>query len=251
MSGDICAINSAIGFLLDHGVVPRWAMLWDAAEIVAQFAVPHPDVTYLVASRCHAAVFERLKGCKVVVWHAGGDHDIMEVMRRPDVVAKQPREEPLVNGGSAGITRGIFLMVALGYKHIDLHGADSSYSGNATHVRGSLVPEKDLMISIGNEPPMWFRTTPEWMAQVEEYKAIFGMMIANGITMEAHGTGMLPTMHHRLKAKLALQGFDKFMEAMTQQAHERYELDMNASKLYQPPIKSQLLEEPQHANAGN
>ena len=32
--GDVIAINSAISYLLDHGIVPKFAVLWDGAEIV-------------------------------------------------------------------------------------------------------------------------------------------------------------------------------------------------------------------------
>ena len=231
LTGDVCAINSAIGFLIEHGVIPKWAMLWDAADIVEQFAVPHPDITYLVASRCHPKVFERLKDCKVVVWHAGGDHDISKVLNNPEVIAKQKYEEPLINGGSAGVTRGIFLMTALGYKEIHLFGADSSYgTQNNTHVRGSLVPEKDFLIAIGNEPPLWFRTTPEWCAQVEEYKCIYALMVSHDIKLEVHGDGMLPTMHQLLVAKRELRGHEQFMKDVAAQEEERKSLDAMASK---------------------
>ena len=230
LSGDICAINSAIGYLLDHDIVPKWAMLWDASPLIEKFAVPHPDVTYLVASRCHPKVFERLKDCKVVVWHAGGDYDIIKIMNKPEVIAKQKYEEPLVNGGSAGITRGLFLVTALGYNEVHVFGADASYGlADATHVRGSLVPEKDFLAAIGDSPPIWFRTTPEWVAQVDEYKAIFSLMLQNNVKIEVHGTGMLPTMHEILVAKLAHCGMEQFIKDMETQEKERMALDKMAS----------------------
>ena len=173
--GDVIAINSAIGYLLDNGIVPIFGLLWDGTEIVEQFARPHPDITYLVASRCHPKVFERLKDCKVIVWHAGGDHDIIDVMLRPEVVAKMKEPQPLILGGSAGVTRTIYVASVLGYTDIHIYGADSCYSAEGdTHIRGSLVPEKDVLITLGDgsdgSPALWFRTTPEWCAQVNEYR---------------------------------------------------------------------------------
>ena len=47
VTGDVFAVNSAIRVCLEHGIVPRWAMIWDCAEICEQFAIPHRDVTYL------------------------------------------------------------------------------------------------------------------------------------------------------------------------------------------------------------
>ena len=230
LTGAVIAINSAIGFLLDNGIVPQFAMLWDAADIVEQFAVPHPDITYLVAARCHPKVFERLKDCKVIVWYAGGDHNIYEFM------SDRKMQEPMVNGGSAGITRGLYLAYALGFRDFHVFGADSSYSDEGqTHVRGSLVPEKDIMVSIGSQVPHWFRTTPEWCAQVEEYRAIYALFTHRntGATMHAHGSGMLPTMHAMLVEQKTRMGEDGFIENCAAQERHRLELAGQLSKAQQ------------------
>ncbi len=198
--GDILAINSAIGFLLGQGITPKFGMIWDAAEICENFAIPHPDTTYLVGARCHPKVFERLKGCKIIVWHAGGDHNIAEFL------AARHIDEPMVNGGSAGVTRAMYLSVALGYRKLNIYGADSSYSDSGeTHVTGSLVQEKDFHIWINNdENAKRFRTTPEWCAQIEEYKIIYSQFSAWGIDVEVYGDGMLQHMHSILKRRREL-----------------------------------------------
>ena len=241
--GDVCAINSALAFLLDHGVVPRYAMIWDADPVCENFAVPHPEVTYLIGSRCHPSVFERLKDCRVIVWHAAGDHNIAEIMNRPEVIAKQTVHEPLINGGSAGITRGIYLVNALGYNEIHLFGADSCYSGDATHVNGSLVPEKDIMVSIGNDPPLWFRTTPEWCAQIEEYRAVYTVFTAyGGNTLHPHGEGMLPTMHELLEEKRRKLGREGFILNMMKQNEDAARLSGLAEAVAQDERKRKNLQ---------
>ena len=245
---DICAVNSGIKFLVGKNIIPKYAMLWDASEIVKNFVVPHPEITYLVASRCHPEVFERLKDCKVVVWHANGDHNILEIMNRPEVTSRQKVEEPLINGGSAGITRGIYLMANLGYKKIHLFGADASYLDDKTHVMGSLVYEKDIMVSIGNNPPRFFRTTPEFCAQVEEYKSIFTLFVVHCCNeLVVHGDGMLPHMHRVMEAKLELQGKEKFIQSMMESVLQDHKLNESASKvctpeMYRPSTKTQPLE---------
>ena len=198
MQGDVFAINNALKFLLEHGVVPKFAMFWDAAECVEQFAIPHPEITYLVGARCHPKVFERLRDCKIIVWHAGGDHNIKEFLEARQI------NEPMVNGGSAGVTRALYLAYAIGKREFHLYGADSSYSDDGkTHVNESLVPEKDFQVWIGNhDGNKPFRTTPEWCAQIEEYKSIYPMFkLAIGVNIEVHGTGMLPHMHKILVEK--------------------------------------------------
>jgi hypothetical protein len=116
IKGDILAINSAIRFLIENGIPPRFAMIWDASPLCEAFAVPHPDVTYLIGARCHPVVFERLKDCTVIVWHAGGDHNISDFLARKKIV------EPLINGGSAGVTRALYLGCALGYRKLIFTG---------------------------------------------------------------------------------------------------------------------------------
>jgi hypothetical protein len=194
LTGDVMACNSALLALLNHGIVPKFAMMWDAHELVANFAIPHPDVLYLVGARCHPKVFDRLKDCKVVCWHAGGDHNIKEFMEEHSIV------EPMINGGSAAVTRSLYLGFALGYRTFHVHGGDSSYSDDGkTHIYGSVVPEKDMEVWIGNsDGKKKFRTTPEWCAQVEEYKAILPYFNHLGATIEAHGEGMLPHVHRKM-----------------------------------------------------
>jgi hypothetical protein len=174
-------------------------MIWDASHLCEAFAVPHPDVTYLIGARCHPKVFERLAGCKVIVWHAGGDHNIADFLSQKNIA------EPMINGGSAGVTRAMYLAVALGYKELNIYGADSSYDDSgATHISGSLVPEKDLMIWVGNGTgKKLFRTTPEWCAQVNEFRDIYQMFRHPNfqIAITVHGFGMLPHMAMLMKMK--------------------------------------------------
>ena len=195
--GDVIAINSAIGYLLDQGIVPKFAVIWDAAEICEQFAIPHPKITYLIGARCHPKVFERLKDCNVIVWYAGGDHNIFELMEEKGI------NEPLINGGSAGVTRGMYVAVALGYTSLHLFGADGCYRKGETHIKGSLVDEQDIMIAIGDNPPLFFRTTPQWCAQVNEFRDIYSLFSHPQINVKVkvHGEGMIPHMWKLMNEK--------------------------------------------------
>lgn len=244
--GDVIAINSAISYLLDQGIVPKFGLLWDGTEYVEQFARPHPDIVYLVASRCHPKVFERLKDCKVIVWHAGGDHDILDVMVRPEVIAKMS-PQPLICGGSAGVTRTLYVASVLGYTDIHLYGADSCYTGDDTHIRGSLVPEKDILVSLGDNTPgapaIWYRTTPEWCAQVNEYRSIYSLTVSGrlsaltkgpentlNVNLEVHGDSLFKAMHDRLVEKRANLGDAKFIEEIQAQVEQQWKLDDASSK---------------------
>ena len=247
--GDVLAINSAISYLLDQGIIPKFGVLWDGTEIVEKFARPHPDIIYLVASRCHPKVFERLKDCNVVVWHAAGDHDIVEVMSRPEVYDRMAAPEPLICGGSAGVTRTLYLASVLGYTDIHLFGADSCYSSlGETHIRGSLVPEKDVFISLGDgsegAPAMYFRTTPEWCQQVNEYRAMYALTVSGRLSaiikdppyklpihLEVHGHSLFKAMHDRLVKSHEQLGDEKFMDMIQSQTEKQHELDQASQRI--------------------
>ena len=201
LEGAILACNSATGFLLKTGIVPNFSMIWDASPVCENFAVPHPDITYLLGARCHESVFKKLKGCKIIAWHAGGDHNIFEFIKENQI------KEPLINGGSAAVTRALYLAFAMGFRNIHLFGADSSYQDNETHVSGSLVPEKDITVHVGtHEGHPVFRTTPEFCAQAEEFKAIYPHFLSLGCNITVHGSGMLPYIYHTMKPTFANLG---------------------------------------------
>lgn len=212
LQGDVFAINSAIGFLLGKGIVPRWAMIWDCADVCEQFAIPHPEITYLIGSRCHPKVFERLKDCKVVVWHACGDHNILEYLEQKGV------NEPLVNGGTTGVTRGIYLAYALGYRDFHLYGADSCYVQGETHVAGSVVHEHCLKVMVNGR---WFDSTPQWAAQIEEMKIMYPMFRHTPLAanMTAYDDGLLAYVMSIMKADemKALQNAFALMELQIKQ----------------------------------
>ena len=239
--GDVIAINGAIGYLLGQGIVPKFAMIWDCDPICERFAIAHPEVTYLIASRVHPKVFEKLKDCKVRVWHAAGDLNIIDLMNRADVIAKQKGPEPLINGGTAGVTRAIYIAKILGYMDINIYGGDSSYSDEGkTHIQGSLVKEKDVVVSIGQDPAFYFRTTPEWCCQVEEYRAIYAIQTCMaGATLKVHGYGMLKTMHDLLEGQKAHMGVEKFLAHLNEQETARTEVNKAASDEHERTKSSQ------------
>ena len=78
--GDILACNASCQFLLERGVIPTYMMCFDADPLMLEFITPHPKITYLLSSRCPPKAFDMLEGCKIVVWLAGGDTRIRELL---------------------------------------------------------------------------------------------------------------------------------------------------------------------------
>lgn len=184
--GDVIACNSAHDFLIEHGVIPKYTMIWDANPVMDKIIKkPHKDVTYLIASRCHPSVFEKLAGYNVLVWHAlGGSTKVQELL------VQHKRNEPLIAGGSTSVTRATHVAGSLGYtREMHLFGIDSCYSEGKTHVTDSIVAQQKMNLRVCGK---WFTVAP-WMAmQAGDFKMLAPMMKSHGIRLIVHGTGLIP-----------------------------------------------------------
>ena len=180
--GDIIACNAACQFLLGKGIVPQYMMCFDADKLVLEFFTPHPDITYLIASRCVPQVFEILKDCNVVVWHAAGDEKLKELLETHEVM------EPMVIGGSATVTRAMILALPMGYTEIHLFGGDSSFANGDTHIRQSTTTERRMAIKCAGRV---FEVAPWMTIQVEDLKQLAPLLNNLNVKLFAHGDGLL------------------------------------------------------------
>lgn len=183
LKGDVWATNGAHNWLIERGVIPKYAMFWDAAKVVSGFIRPHKDVTYLIASRCHRSVFEALDGYNVYVWHAVGDAGI------EDLLVEYERMEPMLGHGSAAVTTSMLVASNMGYRNMHIFGGDSSYpEGEHTHADKSLVEERPLEIWMDGQR---FLST-SWLAgQVEDMRIIGPGLKEQGARLTFHGDGLL------------------------------------------------------------
>ncbi len=183
LKGDIFATNGAHDWLIERGIIPKYAMFFDASGVMTSFVHPHPDVTYLVASRCHRDIFDILKDNRVYVWHSMGDEYL------DDMLCEFRKAEPMLGGGTAAVTRGMMVATNMGYRKINLFGADSSFEGEFTHVKQSLVPEKVVSVWCDGRE---FKATSWMCGQVEDFKVLHPLMTKMGCKVEIYGDGLLP-----------------------------------------------------------
>ena len=183
--GDIIACNSAHDFLVAKGIIPKYAMIWDAHPVMAKILKPREGVIYLVASRCHPGVFKMLEGFDVRVWHALDGDGVLEKH-----LVRHQRMEPMVAGGSSSVMRAAFLAPFMGYtKDMHLFGIDSCYAEGKTHVGASIVDQQKISLRVCGK---WFVVAP-WMAmQAGDFKIIAPVLQGQGIRPVVHGTGLLP-----------------------------------------------------------
>lgn len=183
IKGDILACNGAHNWLIDQGIVPKYAMFWDASPVIAEFVRPHDDVIYLVASRCHRHVFEVLAGYKVHVMQIGGDECLEGLLEEFRVM------EPILGGGSAAVTRAMVIVTTMGFKKINLFGADGSFEGKHTHLNQSVVEEMPMTVWCDGVD----YASTAWLAgQVEDFKILAPALRSQGCELEIYGDGLLP-----------------------------------------------------------
>jgi uncharacterized Rossmann fold enzyme len=196
--GDIIACNSACKFLLEKGIVPQYMMCFDADKLVLEFFKPHTSITYLIASRCVPEVFDILKDCRVVIWHASGDENIGELLEKHKI------NEPMVTGGSAAVTRSMFLAMAIGYTEIHIFGGDSSFAPTGdTHIGQSTTIERRMPVKCGSRV---FEVAPWMTIQVEDLKKLAPLINFLKIRLFFHGDGMLQHVARELGFRTDYEG---------------------------------------------
>lgn len=183
--GDIIACNASCQFLLEKGIVPQYMFCFDADPLALEFFTPHKDITYLLSSRCVPEAFKILEGCKLVIWHAAGDESVRGILE------KHQRNEPMIVGGSAAVTRALILAMPMGYTEIHVYGGDSSFAAGETHIRQSTTVERRMAVKCNGRV---FEVAPWMTIQVEDLKKLLPMIKLCGTRLYFHGDGLLQWM---------------------------------------------------------
>ena len=116
--GETMALNGAINLFPEDNPPSFWCVS-DPQALVADFLKrPSHATKFLVASKCHADVFERLRGFDVRLWHVG------------DVEIEGVRSVPCAT--SVTLT-ALLLAQRMGYRSIDVWGWDCAFGEDGTH----------------------------------------------------------------------------------------------------------------------
>jgi hypothetical protein len=114
----ILSLKGTHDYLIENGLEPNFWLTIDSRPRVNQLQKKSENTIYLVASRCHPDIFDRLKEEKVILWHSSAVQDGAE-----DIW--QERKAMVVGGGTTSGTRAIFVGYTLGFRNFVLYGMDS------------------------------------------------------------------------------------------------------------------------------
>jgi hypothetical protein len=176
MTGRTLAINNALRLFVERGRAPDYWMASDPQACVADYLHGAPrETVYLVASKCHPAVFDALRDRRVVLWHCAEPGTLDLLTGR------------LVIQSSITVTLcALNLMPVLGYGRLDTWGWDGCYLADRDHA--AVQPHdrgRDITVEVG--PGQQFVSTTSWAAEAQEAVRLF-QTIPRDVTV--HGGGM-------------------------------------------------------------
>ncbi len=150
------AVNNALRLFVDRGLAPDFWIASDPQACVADFLRDAPlETTYLVASKCHPAVFEALAGRRILLWHCAEPPTLDLLVGR------------LIIQTSISVTLcALNLMPVLGYHRLETWGWDGCYLAGRDHAVAQPHSPDDIMVELG--PKRRFATTRSWAAEAEE-----------------------------------------------------------------------------------
>ena len=123
----IMTMSGAHDFLIKRGIVPDYHCDMDPRPHKVAMLNPHPDVVYLMASVCNPAMWIKVKGHKVLTWHAvSGD------LTHSFLLKKDPGTL-MVSGGSCIGLVSIHLGGVIGFNHFEIHAFDGSFKDGKRH----------------------------------------------------------------------------------------------------------------------
>lgn len=150
------SLNGSLRLFNQRGIAPDFWAGCDPQAMVADFLTDAPKgTTYLVASKCHPAVFEALQGHEVVVWHVHDDATWDLLSDRFPV------------SRAVSITICAFeLMARVGFRKFDTWGWDGCFmDGQGYFVPQPFNPAK-IDVDVGGVHT--FPTTPTWALEAQD-----------------------------------------------------------------------------------
>lgn len=179
------ALNGAIKLFTDKGLAPTYWACCDPQELVADLLPDEPPLNtiYFVASKCHPAVFAKLKGRDVRLWHL------------MDYAADGRARVALAS--SITISASWFFH-RLGFTDFEYHGWDGCFMGERHHAAESHAHSAQIItINYAGElvdgeviGGRNFATTRSWALEANGATQFFQLANYFDIGVTIHGDGM-------------------------------------------------------------
>ena len=184
--GDTLALNGAYRLFAPESPPTYWVAC-DPQQIVADFLgdVPFASTKHIVASKCHPAVFDRLRDYDTSLWHIS-DCDVGPLRAVPCAV-------------SVTIC-ALLLFQRLGYRRFEIYGWDCCYGPDGSHHASEDGPIKADDIEVEINGGAKFKTTTTWAAEINDIMGVLPVLEWTGAEVNIHGEGMVAAIRRGLKS---------------------------------------------------
>lgn len=144
------------GWAIERGIIPTYQAMMDPRERTAPYIDPvHPDVTYLIASQCHKAVFDRLKNNrKTFIWHVESSAQERLILEAALDKFVHIRTGCTIGMGALSVAK------VLGHSNLHLYGYDGCFIGDRHHAHDEAYTKHKATVMVGGRT---FRVD-KWMA---------------------------------------------------------------------------------------
>lgn len=174
MGQKVWALNNSYIWLKERGIQPDAQVILDSRPENAEFLHPDPKVTYYLSQACDPSLFDKLKGCNVVMYHGRVDG----------------------TGYTVGI-KALYLAANLGFRKFALFGFDSSYREDAHHAFPQALNDNENRIEVVFEGVKY--SCAPWMAiQAEEFRQVAISFSEQGAIIVVAGDGLIPAVARML-----------------------------------------------------
>lgn len=183
--GPTAAINNAINLFKTP---PTYWVGCDPQSQLADFLPDDPPegTTYLVASKCHPAVFDRLKDRNVVIWH----------------VDDYPTPEPRMPCAVSVTLCAMSLLWFLGYDDIHTYGWDGCYIDGKGYAQPQAHEQSNITVCLDEDRA--FPTTHSWALEGEDARTQLYWVRRNGLyDLTVHGPGFFGALMQHFELAVA------------------------------------------------
>jgi uncharacterized Rossmann fold enzyme len=185
--GPVMTTSGAHDFMLAKGVTPAYHVEIDPREHKAWLLTPQKDVKYLINSQCHPALFAKLRGYDVTMWHSFIQEDVDEDARIIQAIEElEPGAVVLAGGSNVGM-RALVVARVLGHTHFEMHGFDCCFRG-AQHWAGNHMTRNANAVRIEVDGRQ-FDTSDMMMKSTDDFFTTMRML--PGCRFRVHGDGLL------------------------------------------------------------
>jgi len=184
IQGPLMTVSGAHDFMVSRGTIPDWHVDCDPREHKVRMLKQPQDATkYLMASCCHTAFWNALKGRNVKLWHLVNGDDLITPKwireNHPEGIAA------MLGGGSTVGMRALEVGAALGFRRFKFYGMDCSFE-YSTHAGAHLGKRQDeIMVQVGGTK---YRTSPQLLQQAQEMERF---ILSQNADLEFHGNGLM------------------------------------------------------------